>query len=84
MSDERPLPLMPQRKPYLQELPPGEYHWCTCGRSQRQPLCDGSHAGSGFEPMPFTVTKRSGMLWLCGCKQSRRPPFCDGFHNRIK
>ena len=21
------------------------YYWCSCGRSQKQPFCDGSHKG---------------------------------------
>ena len=24
------------------------YLWCACGKSARQPFCDGSHATSGF------------------------------------
>ena len=24
------------------------YYWCTCGKSSKQPLCDGSHKGSEF------------------------------------
>jgi CDGSH-type Zn-finger protein len=33
-----------QKGPYLQELAPGDYLWCACGRSASQPWCDGSHA----------------------------------------
>jgi CDGSH-type Zn-finger protein len=25
-------------------LGPGTYHWCSCGKSVREPFCDGSHA----------------------------------------
>jgi CDGSH-type Zn-finger protein len=80
---DAPKPQVPQYWPYLQELAPGDYLWCACGRSKIQPFCDGSHPGSGFEPVKFTVTARSGMLWLCGCKQSRHKPFCDGSHNKL-
>lgn len=77
-------PVVASRQPYLlEDLPPGEYAWCACGRSQRQPFCDGSHAGTGWLPVRFTVTPRTGTLWLCGCKHSRRKPHCDGFHNRL-
>lgn len=80
----REPPLVAARGPFLVEsLPPGDYLWCACGRSKTQPFCDGSHAGTGHLPRPFTVTARSGMLWLCGCKHTRHPPFCDGRHNRL-
>ncbi|HEY0974601.1 MAG TPA: CDGSH iron-sulfur domain-containing protein [Solimonas sp.] len=79
-----PQPLIATRKPFLIEaLPPGEYRWCACGRSQSQPFCDGSHSGTGIEPMPFTVKRNTGTLWLCGCKHTRHPPHCDGAHNRL-
>ena len=26
------------------------YYWCTCGKSSKQPFCDGSHKGSNFNP----------------------------------
>lgn len=76
-------PVIAQRKPYMQDLPPGDYWWCSCGRSQKQPFCDGSHANTGFTPMKFTVTPRSGTLWLCGCKHAGTKPFCDGHHNKL-
>jgi len=36
-------PMIPQRSPYAVELAPGDYWWCACGQSKRQPFCDGSH-----------------------------------------
>ncbi|HSW14218.1 MAG TPA: CDGSH iron-sulfur domain-containing protein [Solimonas sp.] len=76
-------PEIPQRAPFPLDLAPGDYCWCACGRSQKQPFCDGSHEGSGFTPLKFTVKPRSGTLWLCGCKHSKRPPFCDASHNKL-
>lgn len=77
-------PFVAQRKPHLLELPPGEYLWCACGHSKTPPLCDGCHDSDGsLPPLAFTVTPRSGLLWLCGCKHTRTPPFCDGAHNRL-
>ncbi len=79
-----PPPIVAQRTPFLlEELAPGEYWWCACGRSQRQPFCDGSHQGSGIEPKKLTVKANTGTLWLCGCKHTRHPPHCDGAHNRL-
>ena len=55
------------------------YHYCTCGRSADGVLCDGSHKGTGFTPMAFSVEKR-GEYHLCLCKKSKNKPFCDGSH----
>jgi CDGSH iron-sulfur domain-containing protein 3 len=59
-----------------------EYWWCACGRSKSQPLCDGSHRGSGVTPVPFKLDE-SKEVWLCGCKTTRTRPFCDGSHTRL-
>jgi CDGSH-type Zn-finger protein len=64
------------------ELEPGEYWWCSCGRSMNQPFCDGSHDGTGLEPMSFVVKEKT-TVWLCNCKQTKDKPFCDGSHNEI-
>ena len=29
------------------------YYWCSCGKSSKQPLCDGSHKGTEFNPLVF-------------------------------
>ncbi len=59
-----------------------EYYYCTCGRSKKQPFCDGSHAGTTFKPKPF-VAEKDGEAYLCACKQSGRTPFCDGSHKQL-
>jgi CDGSH iron-sulfur domain-containing protein 3 len=34
-----------QKGPFAVELRAGRtYAWCACGRSARQPFCDGSHS----------------------------------------
>ena len=55
----------------MKDLPAGDYLWCACGRSKNQPFCDGSHAGTGFQPLKFTIRPRRRLetLWLCGCKR---------------
>ena len=57
------------------------YWWCSCGRSARQPFCDGSHKGTGFTPVEYKAGK-SEKVWFCGCKRTANKPLCDGTHNK--
>ncbi len=59
-----------------------EYYFCTCGRSKKQPFCDGSHAGTSFAPKAF-IANKTGESWLCACKHSATIPFCDGTHQQF-
>ncbi|MBF0218411.1 MAG: CDGSH iron-sulfur domain-containing protein [Gammaproteobacteria bacterium] len=80
MSDEA---VIAQKSPCAVEVTEGQtYYYCSCGRSQKQPFCDGSHRGTDFTPQPFTAEK-SETLYLCGCKQTANPPFCDGSHKNL-
>ena len=54
------------------------YFWCTCGKSVKQPFCDGSHKGSGFTPL---VKSRTIQSFFLPCKQTNDQPMCDGSHN---
>lgn len=56
-----------------------KYSWCSCGKSAKQPFCDGSHKGSEFSPVRFTATE-SKKLYFCGCKLTASQPLCDGSH----
>lgn len=69
------------KEPFQVSLSPGKnYSWCRCGLSKKQPYCDGSHKGSGFSSVKFTVEVASDEVFLCGCKQTSTPPYCDGTH----
>jgi len=70
------------RQPAALELEPGTYYWCSCGRSQSQPFCDGSHNGTGLQPLSFEL-KEKRTVYLCQCKQSKHPPYCDGSHQGL-
>ena len=46
-------PIPAQKEPYKVSVEAGKkYFWCACGRSKKQPFCDGSHGGTGFESAP--------------------------------
>lgn len=76
-------PVASQKAPYAVDLTAGEeYYWCACGRSAKQPFCDGTHQGSGLEPMAF-VADKTETVYLCGCRSSSKKPFCDGTHTKL-
>jgi CDGSH-type Zn-finger protein len=75
--------IIAQKSPYPIEVEAGrKYFWCACGRSAKQPFCDGSHKGSGLSPVAFTPEKAE-TVYLCGCKHSGDKPFCDGSHTSL-
>ena len=76
-------PTVAQKAPFPVEVEGGKkYFWCACGKSARQPFCDGSHEGTDFTPMSYTA-QESRTLYFCGCKYTRGAPLCDGSHNSL-
>ncbi len=75
-------PHIAQKGPYTVDLQPGTYWWCACGRSKHQPFCDGSHKGTGFEPVKLELLEAKQVA-LCGCKRSATKPFCNGTHRTL-
>lgn len=75
-------PEIAAKTPISVDLDPGTYYWCACGKSAKQPFCDGSHKGGPFSPKPFTVAEKQ-TAYLCRCKRTGNAPFCDGTHKSL-
>jgi len=76
-------PIVAQKSPYPVELEAGKtYFWCACGRSQKQPFCDGSHKDTGLSPVSYKAAEAK-KVWFCGCKATKKSPLCDGSHNAL-
>ncbi|MCX7312029.1 MAG: CDGSH iron-sulfur domain-containing protein [Alphaproteobacteria bacterium] len=58
------------------------YWWCACGKSQKQPFCDGSHKGTEFSPLEYKAAA-SGEIAFCTCKRTAKQPTCDGAHKKL-
>ncbi len=65
--------------PSTAHMDAGTYSWCQCGKTKTIPYCDGSHEGTGIEPLMFEV-KEAGILAICNCGLTATPPYCDGSH----
>ena len=75
-------PVVHDTKPLSLEMEPGTYWWCACGKSSQQPLCDGSHKGTGLQPVKHEVHEKK-TVWWCQCKHTGNPPLCDGSHKKL-
>jgi CDGSH-type Zn-finger protein len=76
-------PIIAQKAPYGTDVVAGKsYFWCACGKSVKQPFCDGSHAETGITPVKYEATE-TRQVFFCGCKASSSQPMCDGSHNKL-
>ena len=80
MTDQ---PTIAAKSPIPVDVEAGKaYFWCACGKSSKQPFCDGSHKDTSFEPVRWkaTETKR---VFFCACKHTGGIPLCDGTHSTL-
>lgn len=82
MNESDRKPTICGRGPLALKVERGTHWWCSCGLSSHQPFCDGSHKGSGFQPVKFVADEERTVRW-CMCKHSSTPPFCDGSHGTL-
>lgn len=76
-------PVIAQKSPIPIEVEAGKtYFWCSCGKSSKQPFCDGSHKDTGFTPMAWKA-EETAKKFFCACKASEKRPFCDGTHSKL-
>lgn len=69
--------------PTIVDLESGKnYAWCSCGMSENQPWCNGSHKDTDFNPQVFSLEEDKKVA-ICLCKQTNNPPYCDGSHNKL-
>lgn len=71
------------KSPLKMEVNQGQNYWyCTCGYSNDQPFCNGSHNGTKHKPLKVTFDTDKKVSW-CTCKATMTPPFCDGSHKEL-
>ncbi len=76
-------PVICDTKPMAVEVEAGTHWWCACGRSSHPPFCDGSHKGTGIQPVKYEAAE-AGKVWFCQCKHTANAPLCDGAHKAFK
>ena len=77
-------PLCAQKGPYKVKIEKGKtYFWCSCGTSNKQPFCDGSHKKAGIFKSLKYFADSDEEVFFCGCKSTKNPPFCDSSHTKL-
>jgi CDGSH-type Zn-finger protein len=96
MIPNKNLPHVAKKEPVMVKVEAGKiYAWCTCGLSEKQPFCDGTHKRieptineQGESVMPYKSLRvefeEEKEVWFCQCKQTKNPPYCDGSHKNLK
>ena len=48
------------------------YFWCSCGKSSKQPFCDGSHKNTKLSPVKLESKKKKNYTFVDVRKQKIR------------
>ena len=76
-------PHVSQKAPFPVKVEEGKsYSWCTCGKSAKQPFCDGAHKGTDFLPLRYKAIETT-RVFFCGCKHGKNGALCDGSHSKL-
>jgi len=75
-------PKIAAKVPMIMDMKPGQYYWCSCGKSDTQPFCSGAHEGTPFTPVKVEIDNAKKVAW-CMCKNTKKEPFCDGSHTKL-
>lgn len=75
-------PIIVQLRSLKMDMEPGTYFWCSCGKSNKQPFCDGSHKGTNFKPERVVIEQRQKVAW-CMCRHSDKGAICDHKHREL-
>ena len=79
------MPEIGGRAPLPIEVEAGKsYWWCACGRSQKQPFCDGSHKVHDFTPIEFKAPKSPRRCGSAPASAPRKSRMCDGTHKTLE
>lgn len=84
------LPKIAAKTPFKFDVEAGKtYSWCSCGLSQNEPFCDGSHKAhknedgtSIMKSVKYEATENK-TVYFCSCKHSKNGAFCDGTHSGL-
>ena len=67
-------PIIAQKGPFAVEVTAGmAYFWCACGRSQKQPFCDGRHKVTTLRPVKHVAEKGGDAIALIGVDEKLSP-----------
>ena len=55
-------------------LKAGKHKWCSCGKTENPPWCDGTCKGG--KPVKFKLDEKAAVE-ICNCGRTKKPPYCD-------